>query len=853
MCGDSLVDPGEGCDDGNPIEGDGCDSNCTITGCGNAVTSAGEMCDDGNLTSGDGCRADCLKIELCSDGLIDTALGEVCDDGNVVADDHCRADCKGTELCGDGLVDIDESCDGRSGCTASCTFSSCGDGTAMPGEVCLDGLQELVRSDDPIGAYDVVIGDIDGDGHSDVLWLDFGSFRVHRGVGNGLFPTETTFTTPLRTSPRLVDLDQDGDLDLVGIDQGPSLAYELNDGTGTFATAVVLDSIGLGQVDGFEVGDFDGDGDNDLVTSADGPRLLRNIGGLVFSASAITSQPDNHRVLAAGDVDGDGDLDLITDHTNATFGATLINTGNGTFTGPNFLGLNGSSFSNQITLVDLDGDGDLDILKVADDHLGVALNTGAGSFGAESTFATGIDAVLQPGSFVAGDLDDDGDVDVVLAAIFNISVFRNNGAGGLGPHEDYAAPNPQHLRLGDVDGDGDLDVATTSRQLAGSLTLNDEGVLAAARTFDVLRGTRHFSAASGDYNGDGDLDLVFANTDTSDLSILLGDGLGGFPTIKVAAMPGGAAPLAIATGKLDGDQDLDVVAITIASATTGKAIVFTNNGSATLASSAPIDLGLTTQFEPPFPFPAGIALGDLDEDGDLDLVAAIPGGERVSVLLGNGNGTFGAPTTFEIHPGANIRIVHLAVADLDGDGHLDLALANDQPTNPEIITMRGDGTGALLAFHREPLTIDTNVVTLISAVAVADIEGDGDLDILAACVGAVPNQIEDATITVLVNDGTGNTPTRTAFDAGGEEPSAMSVGDVDNDGDVDVAVATRSRFHVSVVRTEAGKPLPPLRFASDGEFARSPSVPTLADFNRDGAADLVWASGSTLHVLLAKP
>ncbi|MBA2542811.1 MAG: VCBS repeat-containing protein [Deltaproteobacteria bacterium] len=93
------------------------------------------------------------------------------------------------------------------------------------------------------------------------------------------------------------------------------------------------------------------------------------------------------------------------------------------------------------------------------------------------------------------------------------------------------------------------------------------------------------------------------------------------------------------------------------------------------------------------------------------------------------------------------------------------------------------------------------------------------------------------------------------FDAGGEEPSSISIGDVDADGDLDVAVATRRQIHVSVVRNNGGNILPPLRVASSGDpfAAEFPSAPTLADLDGDGAADLVWASGTKLHVLRARP
>lgn len=93
VCGDAIIGSGEQCDDGNLIDGDGCDSNCTWTRCGNGIVAGGEECDDGNTVSGDGCDANCL-IEECGDGRVEG--DEECDDGNGEDGDGCQSDCTRT-------------------------------------------------------------------------------------------------------------------------------------------------------------------------------------------------------------------------------------------------------------------------------------------------------------------------------------------------------------------------------------------------------------------------------------------------------------------------------------------------------------------------------------------------------------------------------------------------------------------------------------------------------------------------------------------------------------------------------------------------------------------------------------
>jgi len=195
-CGNGVLDPGEGCDDGNRINGDGCNALCQIEAnyecptpgqpctdmavCGNGVLTSNEACDDGNTKSGDGCSGDCKTIEpgwqcrvpgkpctpQCGDGVI--TASEMCDDGNTVSGDGCSATCKveigytcsgqpsvcTLSTCGNGKVEGAEGCDDGNtmpfdGCSedcqiepncsgASCT-SKCGDGIVVPPEQCDDG------------------------------------------------------------------------------------------------------------------------------------------------------------------------------------------------------------------------------------------------------------------------------------------------------------------------------------------------------------------------------------------------------------------------------------------------------------------------------------------------------------------------------------------------------------------------------------------------------------------------------------------------------------------------------------------------------------------------------------------
>ncbi len=147
-CGDRTLNrsSGEECDDGNNLDGDGCQHNCLLPLCGDAILDPGEECDQGAANSDntpDACRVDCM-LPACGDGVIDT--DEECDDGNRSPGDECQHDCL-LPRCGDGIVDLGEDCDQGTensngepdACRADCTLGTCGDGVVDTGEECDDG------------------------------------------------------------------------------------------------------------------------------------------------------------------------------------------------------------------------------------------------------------------------------------------------------------------------------------------------------------------------------------------------------------------------------------------------------------------------------------------------------------------------------------------------------------------------------------------------------------------------------------------------------------------------------------------------------------------------------------------
>src|SRR5215813_6425438 len=290
----------------------------------------------------------------------------------------------------------------------------------------------------------------------------------------------------------------------------------------------------------------------------------------------------------------------------------------------------------------------------------------------------------------------------------------------------------------------------------------------------------------------------------------------------------GGGPHSVAVGDFNGDGSLDLA---VANAGTVSILLGTGTGS----FGANTDFGTGADSENLlYPSSASVAVGDFNGDGKLDLAVANFSG-TVSILLGTGTGSFGAKTDFNTAGGDSV-----AVGDFNGDGKLDLAVANFSGT---VSILLGTGTGSFGAKTDFP-DGDTP-----SSVAAGDFNGDGKLDL------AVANYYGD-TVSILLGTGTGSFGANTDFPAGAT-PSSLTVGDFNSDGKLDLAVGggpggvifdTRNTVSI-LLGTGTGSFGP----KTDFDTGTSPLSVAVGDFNRDGNLDLAVAnfeSNNTVSILL---
>jgi hypothetical protein len=594
------------------------------------------------------------------------------------------------------------------------------DGTVLLGKG--DGTFTTGTSWNPTGSTTVslsAVADFNGDGKQDLLLAGpLNQLSVLLGNGDGTFQAAVTTSISMPSSALLVgDLNGDGKADVLA-QVGTNFSTFLSNGDGTFAAAI--NSNAAGALGAFA--DFNGDGKLDLLVSGQGIQLGNGDGTfqalLPFPTGALPGG-------FIGDFDGDARLDVLA------FGGTstspqiqvLFGNGDGTFHAGTVQSLAASVALSNLVAVDLNGDGKADLVGSGGDAVQALIGKGDGTFvpgtvynapqGASPTGSTNV---------VIADFNGDNKKDV---AAFN-TMLLGNGDGTL--QGDEAVPGLAGINgvTGDFNGDGNPDLAffTVTGQTSATVKvwLNDgKANFTLANSYQIaVPPNGNFGAfanvmAAVDVNGDGKIDLVgyFAGGSEFSVFVMLGNGDGSFGSPITSpvepGIPNDPTVSSFVVADLNGDGKPDLLFFANAAAGFTSFNVMLGNGDGTFAAPTNPYVGN--------PGTGGVILtGDFNNDHKVD--AIVGGASGISILLGNGDGTF-QPTTFITSSACGTSCSGLAAADLNGDGNLDL-IANS-PGGYQVLLGKGDGTFTQL----------TGVGATVGTMArIADFNGDGKLDVL---------------------------------------------------------------------------------------------------------------------------
>jgi hypothetical protein len=600
------------------------------------------------------------------------------------------------------------------------------------------------------------------------------------------------------------DFNSDGIPDLAT----PNVIY-LGVGDGTFQPPQV-DYSDSSDIASLISGDFNGDGRLDLAATHYGSDTISVWLG---NGDGSFQEPENYptgksaQALVAGDFNDDGRVDLAVANSLSNDISLLLGNGDGTFT-------EGARFSvgtgpTSIVAGDFNGDGHLDlaVTNSGSGNISVLLGDGDGSFQPQQPYVTG----SGPQSVVAGDFNDDGRVDLAVANLNSdtISMLLGRGDGTFEPQVTYAAGDgPSSLVAGDFDGDGRLDlaVANLNSNDVSVFLGNGDGTLGTPRRFAVGDIPAYLGLA--DFNGDGRPDLVAANGGSNNISVLLGAGDGTFyGQAPDQAITGAIFADSSVVGDFNGDGRLDLA---VAHASSDDVSVMLGDGDGTFQAGtrSPVGIG-----------PASLVAGDFNNDGRLDLAVANQGSDTISVLLGNGDGTFRPADTYAVGTEPDFVVA----GDFNGDKYLDLAVANYRDGTVTVLLGVGDGTFELQGTYP--------VGSLTNGLVVGDFNGDGRLDLAAANEG-------DDTVTVLLGAGDGTFQPRQPIAVGGD-PWSLVPGDFNGDGRTDLAVVIWGSTEISLLLAKGDGTFQEPIALDAGNVSGSAVA---GDFNGDGHLDLATIS-----------
>lgn len=664
------------------------------------------------------------------------------------------------DLDGDGHADL------VAGTSETSAYVLAGDGKGS----FLDVLAR-VELDAPAGR--MALGDVDGDGDRD-LYLGASSLLLNDGAGGFSDSGAGLPAVATGSFKGLWDVDQDGDLDVLTWSIDTAHLQLRNDGAGGFTDWSASMPPAFQPLD-VEMGDVDGDGDPDALAGVlGGHRLYLDQAGTYVDASGNLSTPlftftAVNVALADADLDGDLDAFFLRDEVGSFgsgFSGLQKNDGTGVFTVAPVLF---SSSGNRFEVGDFDGDGDPDVLTSQ-----VYWNNGSGSLSQGPVPVLGSSRVFP---LLVVDVDEDDDLDFLVLRNDNVDdVFFNDGSGSWkSGRGDVTAlgNNLSRIALADMDGDEDLDAfaldagvftSSYSVQPFPLLFRNDGSGTLESVALPVLP-IRPVDVATGDLDEDGAIDVALAGlSSTRAFLLLLNRGAPSF--VEPAAYPVVTGDTrSVALGDVDGDGHLDGLFGSLDASTNDLLILGDGAGGFThAASNLPLDAAPTSAVE----------LGDVDGDGDLDAVLGNTGGSPSALYANDGAGLFSLAVP-ALPSGVETAPEDLLLVDLELDGDLDLLIANGLRTSPQPIVLLPDllftneGAGVFVdASHRLPSTDG-----LGRQIGAADVDGNGTVDIVSRG-------------TVWLGDGSGGFEELDGLAGLVGTPKDTALGDIDGDGDPDI-------------------------------------------------------------------
>jgi hypothetical protein len=681
--------------------------------------------------------------------------------------------------------------------------------------------QTIISHADVDGPESVIAADLDGDGDLDVLSASTSDDKVawyENTDGKGTFGPQRVIAQSA-DSPKSVfaaDLDGDGDTDVLSasISDDKIAWYENADGNGTFAAQRVISSAAHGAVSVFAA-DLDGDGDMDVLAALYSDNAIAwyentDGHGNFGSQQVFTTQASLISCICGSDLDGDGDVDVLSASTQDDKIAWYENAdGKGTFSPQQVISTT-ADMAIFVYAVDIDGDGDMDVLSASsqDDKIAWYENIdGKGAFSPQKVITRDADAAW---SVSAADLDTDGDMDVLSASAGDdkIAYYENvDGQGTFGPQQIITekADQARSVYAADLDGDGRADVLSASQKDDKIAWFRNRQETLWDRLVEHLIDpdfNGNISIYSADIDSDGDHDLIAA-----------GDGIAYFENLEDAS--GSFLKHGVVDGSyvvslvdMDGDNDMDILGGRY------KDILWWENAGSGIFTAHLID---NSTFQS-----VSVNAVDLDSDGDIDVISASNVNRAIGWWENDGSENFAKKTIAQ----GGFKSIYSIDVDCDGDMDIPCVQASS------ISWLENDG---LQNFSNHVIADKLHFMVFVFAI---DLDNDADVDILG--VDKYAHQV-----ILWENDGLQNFTT-VVIDSGIVWPELVDVADLDNDGDLDLLAVASNDDYLCVYENLGSKKFYKQIIRKNFDGA---SCVHAVDIDNDGDLDIVAAASDAHDVI----
>ncbi|CAF1265918.1 unnamed protein product [Adineta ricciae] len=738
----------------------------------------------------------------------------------------------------------------------------------------------LALETDGFSPVSIVTGYFDNDNHLDFILVDSdaNTVSVVIGLGNGTFQYSDSYSTGDSSQPQCAavgDFNHDHYLDIVVVNKNTNnIVIFLGSANGALENTFAYSTGDSSSPSYVSVGDFNNDTYLDVATANSGSDAIGVFLGLGNGSFASQmTYPAGERaaptIVRIADVNNDARLDIVVNRPWRDAIIYFPGKGDGTFDDSINMYAGYQSVTTTIVVQDFNND------KVQDIILGYSNNNFITMFekhpdGNYETLHYTIASTISGDSIVAGDFNEDKRLDLAIGLNNGvlISIVLGYDAGTFGSpivfstsyaylpssvivfnynqdnYSDIAVSNfgsdtidiflgdskrtytqkqtvslatnshPSMIRSGDLNNDGISDIAVASTGTNQIALLFENQI----QTFSTSDNSQPSSLVIGDFNHDNQSDIAVANYGSNTIGVLLRFNVGFFESISLAvySVTEALSINDIQVGDFNNDNISDVVFVRSSYNTVGIILIYSNK-----TFSNPILLKIQNKAQP-----SSIAVGDFDNDKNLDLAVTNYYYDSIGVFLGYGNGTFQNEKVYRIYIGSTLP--SLAVADMNNDSYLDIILSCTTPYTFGIFYGHGDGT------FENSATIPTNTRSTPISLVVSDFNNDQNMDIIVANTN--PDRIG---IYLGRKNRTFDNEIRLSTSPG-LSLKMVTVGDLNDDGQLDIVAVNSGNAVIVIYLGDGNGTVKDPIFLYNG-VASQPVHATITDINHDEIMDIVLA------------